>query len=342
MSSSYKILKTKPGQEHFDLFYNLPKKLYPQNSQRFILGHDPVKTHLEGCYVLLDSDKAIGRFAFYENENLMIDGQFAACIGSYECVNDPNASHALLDNAKRMAQLKGYDFLIGPMEGSTWNNHRFSMDNDQPNFFMEPYHHAYYNQHFIDFGFSPISQYFSNLDEELNVEEERLKKFEQMYLNQGAVFRNLNLNDLENELYKIATFSLKAFSANFLFTPITTSEFVSKYLKIKSLIDPELVWIVEDKLGEIQAFIFSIPDHYDSIKPSKTLIIKSMARKRTSPFKGIGSYLAGKTVQIAKEQGYEKVIHAFMINDNASRLISEKYAKGSGYHKNYPLYGLKL
>ena len=337
-----KMLKTRPGHNDFERFARLPERLYPKGSPRFLLGHDPVETHLEGCYVLCEGEEAVGRYACYENKNLRVNGEPAACIGSYECIDDDRVSKELLNHAKTWAQKKGYSWIVGPMEGSTWNNHRFSLNNDHPNFFMEPYHHSYYNQQFTNHGFTPLAHYYSNLDENLVVDDNQVHEFEKSYIEQGAVFRNLDLRDLENELYQLAAFSLNAFKSNFLFSPISEADFVSKYLKIKSLIDPNLTWIVEDQSGEIQAFIFSIPDHFETHKPSKTLIIKSMARKRSSPFKGIGSYLAIKTVQLAKKQGYERVIHAFMIKDNASRLISEKFAKKSGNFKNYVLYGLQL
>ncbi len=340
--SQFDLIKTNFGAPDYGLFAELPKVLYPENSSRFLMGHDPVEPFLEGLYVLLKNGNPCGRFAFYENPKLNYKGTPAACIGSYECANDSTISSALLDYAKNITTQKGYKYLIGPMEGSTWNNHRFSSNNDHPNFFMEPYHHKYYNKHFEDAGFSVISDYFSNLDQELNVDIDQLNKFEKIYLEKGASFRNLNTNDLESEFQKLAEFSLEAFSENFLFTPVSVSDFVTKYKAIAAYIDPKLVWIVENKSGEIEAFIFSVPDHFEATKPPSTLIIKSMARKKESSFRGIGSYLAGKTIQLAKDLGYTKVVHAFMIKDNASRAISDKYATDGGFYKNYALYGIAL
>ena len=304
--SQFEFIKTNFGEPNFELFSELPKKLYKENSPRFILGHDPVETFLEGLYVLLKDGEACGRFAFYENPELKYNEMPAACIGSYECENDPETSELLLEHTKTLAQEKGYKYLLGPMEGSTWNSHRFSSNNDFRNFFMEPYHHDYYNTQFQKAGFSVISDYFSNLDEKLNVDTNQLEKFEKIFTEKGAVFRNLYMQDIENEFEKLARFSLEAFSNNFLFTPISVAEFVAKYKKIQAFIDPKLVWIVENKSEEIEAFIFSIPDHFESKKPPTTLIVKSMARKKDSSFRGIGSYLAGKTVQLAKKWATKK------------------------------------
>ena len=334
----YKILRTKKGEVEFDWFQQIPRKLYPKNSARFRLGHDPVAPHLEGCYVLLKDNDPVGRFAFYENPELKYDGEVAACIGSYECENNETSGKILIEYAKDLTKTKGYTWLIGPMEGSTWHNYRFSVHNDQRNFFMEPYHHIYYNDHFKQSGFNVIADYFSNRDTTLNYDQDKLTKFEQYYLDQGAVFRHLEMSDLTTDLSKIAQFSLDGFSNNFLFTPISVEAFVTKYLQLKHYFNPELVWIVENAEGEMQAFIFAIKDHMDL--SGKTVIIKSMVRKKTSPFRGIGSYLAGKIIELAKQQGYEAVIHALMIRDNASMAISDNYA-GEAY-KSYALYGVKL
>jgi len=147
------------------------------------------------------------------------------------------------------------------------------------------------------------------------------------------------MDQFEDELLRIGELSNEAFSNNFLYTPITLEDFVSKYRQLKELIRPELVWLVEDrKGGRLQAFLFAIPDYLD---PSgKTLIVKSMARRKTTSFKGIGSYIAGKATQLAKQMGFTKVIHAMMLKDNASVNVSEIYANKS--YKAYTLYGKKL
>jgi len=65
--SELTIIRTFPGSENYNLFEDLPKQIYEENSPRFILGNDPVNVFLEGCYVLLNKGGAVGRFAFYEN-----------------------------------------------------------------------------------------------------------------------------------------------------------------------------------------------------------------------------------------------------------------------------------
>ncbi|WP_299453492.1 hypothetical protein [uncultured Microscilla sp.] len=327
-----------PGETTHEAFNNLPHRLYTSDSPRFQLGNEPVSTHLTGCYVLWQNEVPVGRFAFYENPGLQYQHSLAACIGSYECKNDPAVSRQLIEEAIALAKSKGYSWLIGPMEGSTWNNYRFSTHHQQVPFFMEPYHHLYYNDQFIQAGFKPIANYYSNLDQSLEYDAQALAQAKKGYEDEGAVFRSIDMENFEDDLKKIGQLSINGFAENFLYTPISVDEFVSKYARLKQFFDPKLITIVEDAKGELQALSFNLKNFND---PSgKSMIVKSLMRSKSCIFKGVGSYLVGKTTQTAKEMGFEQIIHAFIIRGNASQNISEKYSANE--YKSYALYGLKL
>lgn len=332
------LIKCFPGDEAYIEFIEFPKSIYPEGSPRFILGHDPVKYHLEGCYLLKRDDSVLGRFAMYNNPSLVYEGEKACAIGSFECINDQTVANELLNNAREIATKLGFKYLIGPMEGSTWFNYRFSDNNNNPNFFMEPYHHDYYPKLFKNYGFKSIGEFVSNLDTNVDFDQEKIDRFEEKYSALGATFRHLNIDDLENELRKIGDFCNDAFQRNFLFTPIDVDLFVQKYLSIQDYFNPELIWIVEGKDGDIHSIFFPIKDINDPT--GKTLIIKTMARKRYSPFDGIVRYMGELTLKMAKENGFERVVHAFILNDNFAKRISQSYS-GREY-KSYHLYGIEL
>jgi len=335
----YRIIETLPESENYHHFNDLPKSLYPENSQRFILGHDPVPgDDLHICLVLLEGNRAIARCAIYTKPRLEFEEKRACTIGSFECINDVIAAQQLLSEATLRAKSLEFEFVIGPMEGSTWNNYRFSDHNNHSNFFMEPFHHDYYGNLWVESGFAPIARYISNLDSQVNFDDERIATWEQKFKDDGAIFRSIDLENLDSDLRKLAAFNNEAFKDNLLFTPIAENDFVTKYSQLKQYFDPELIWIVEDENAGIQAISFSIPDYLDPT--GKTLIIKSLARKKDTKFRGIGSYLAGKTYQIAAKRNFEKVIHALMIHDNHSVNISNNFE--GDHYKSYTLYGMEL
>lgn len=336
--TQFSFFKTFPGLPNYNLFEEVPKLLYPENSPRFTLGHEPQNAYLEGCYIMKKNGLMVGRFALYVNPHLSYNNQTTTCIGSYECEDFYHSSTALINHAIKLSKALGVSYLIGPMEGSTWNTYRFSANNNTPNFFMEPYHHAYYVNQFRNANFKVISQYYSNLDTKLDTDPSTLNTLENEYKNLGGHIRHLNMKDFDNEMRKLAQCSIDWFQNNFLFTSISIDEFVAKYSAIKALFDPQLVWMILDKQHQIQAFIFGIKDYWDP--KNESLIIKSVARNPNSQFKKAGTFLGGRINQMAKKKGFRKVIHAMMISDNASLAIS-KYRTGTEI-KSYQLFGLKL
>ena len=334
----YRLIKTQPDDSNYHWFENLPSFLYPKGSERLRLGHEPSELFLEGCYVLLKNNSPIGRFAFYENPELIYENKKSCSIGSYECENDSESSLKLIEFARELATSKGYSWIIGPMEGSTWNSYRFSLSNDSAQFFMEPSHHLYYNNQFTEAGFEIIKTYSSNLVSASRLGTNKVSEIEKINKELGFTFRTLNIEEYENELRKITKLSLEGFASNFLFTPISEEDFVSKYKRLKPLIDPNLVWMIEDTNKELHAYIFCVHDVFDPQK--ETLIIKTIVKKRHSSLKKVGEYSIYKSNEMAIKNGCTQVIHAFMSDDNFSTQESEK--NESKKYKRYALYGLKL
>lgn len=338
MTNNYRVEKSMPGDPNHKDFEQFPKAIYEANSPRFVLGHDPNTHYLEGCYLMYAEDKPVGRFALYDNPYIKHEGLKTILLGSYECSNDINVSVSLLAFAKAIAKQLGGEQIIGPMEGSTWNTYRFSTDTIRPNFFMEPYHHSYYNDHFTNFGFKPIANYLSNLGQTDSFDTDFLQSFEAKYSSEGYVIRNINLNDFKNEITEIGKLSITGFSDNFLYSPITIEQFVEKYERIKPYVNPQLIWLIEDINKELQAFVFGINDFNDA--SNNTLIFKSLVRSPRTKLKGAGNYLSSKLIKTGYNLGYTQIIHALMIDDNASVGISKGHS-GKSY-KSYSLYRLKL
>jgi hypothetical protein len=116
--------------------------------------------YLRSCIVVVNDGLPVGRLAVYENPNLTSNDQQVACIGNYECENNPETAKLLFRKAFEEISSLGVKTIIGPMSGSTWDNYRFSNHNNEPNFLLEPYHHVYYNEQFLENGFQPLSGRF--------------------------------------------------------------------------------------------------------------------------------------------------------------------------------------
>ncbi len=330
--SSHQFINTEPGNPDFWYFEKVADFLNLNDQETFEQNE-----YLLSCHVLIQDNIPLGRFAIYKNDQLNYLNKRAICIGSYLCVDDDFVANALLNYAQEICLELNYDFMIGPMNGSTWNNYRFGHNESKGTFFLDVKNPAYFNDQFQKFGFQRIGTYCSNVDDKLYYDQSRLEGLASYYESKGANIRSIDMSKYEEELKRIAIFSNLSFSDNFLFTPISTNVFVKQYLKLEKLIDPKFVWIVEDEKEEIHAIFFAIKDYLD--EDGKTLIVKTVATRKKSPFKGIATFLSRKLTKIALDSGYNKIIHALMIEDNLSLNASSKH--GSPL-KEYSLYALAL
>ena len=331
------IKKLLPGDSDFHLFEALPKRLYPAGSIRH-KQHDAVSSDfLTACYIAVEDDEVKARAAVYTNPDLVYNGLSTRCIGNYECVDDPAVAASFLTHLERETAAPKC-FLLGPMNGSTWENYRFSLDHDSPNFFLEPYHHLYYNAHFREAGMEPIAGYGSSMDRRLSFDFTDVTDREQELLAKGMTIRPIDMERFEAELEKLYTFITTAFKDNFLYSPISRERFFRKYREAAAIIHPEYVLIAEDRHSGIVGFIFCYDDLFNTSE--KSIVIKTLARHPSDEWRGLGQVLGNRIVRLAKQRGYASQIHAFMINEGASTFTPEKF-KGNLY-KNYVLYGKTL
>ncbi|HET6989892.1 MAG TPA: hypothetical protein VFJ43_01155, partial [Bacteroidia bacterium] len=136
---NHAIIHTKPGAADFHLFENFPKEIYPSDSIRFKLPESINGEYLHSCYMITVDGKPQARVALYNNPYLKYQGKKSFCIGNFESVDNAEISDRLLNHVSAEAKKLGAEFLIGPMNGSTWDNYRFSVHNNHSNFFLEPY-----------------------------------------------------------------------------------------------------------------------------------------------------------------------------------------------------------
>ena len=330
--SAIKHITTYPNQEDFHLFDKVKENLnFNPDQENF------ENEFLPSCHVALLDDVPVGRFAIYINDALSYQGEKAICLGAYHCIDDNFVSDGMLRYAADICESLRYKHIIGPMNGSTWHRYRFAKGDVEKSFFLDVNNPDYYNQQFISAGFGVIAEYCSNLDENLSHDPSALEKMEKHFQSKKAKLRNIDLEQLESELFKIGKFSNLAFGDNFLFTPIAEEKFVGMYKQLKQVMDPRFIWIVENEENEIESIFFAIPDITN--QESKNLIIKTIAVKKNSPFRGIATFLSRKLNMIASTQGYDNIIHALMIKGNESLNASKKYGVEM---KNYALYGKTL
>ena len=332
------IIRTIPGDKNFHLFEDLPNQLYSAKNIRNKIGEGYNNPFMHSCYVLLDNGQSRARAVLYQNPTLSYNGENVIIIGNYESVDDDLISNFILEHIIKEAKKLNDGFLIGPMNGSTWENYRFSLHNTFDNFLLEPYNHVYYNQQFLSAKFEPVAHYSSRINTDFFCDEQTVLLKEEKLFENGLKLRNIDLTNFDKELKKLYPFINTSFKNNFLFSQIEMVAFIEKYKKIIDFINPEFVLIAEDEKNNIIGFIFCYDDLLN--EKEKSLVIKTLARDQSKRWSGLGAVMANRIISLAKARGYQSVIHAFMIDDGNSSESSTRFL-GSIY-KEYVLYGLKL
>jgi hypothetical protein len=286
---------------------------------------DFAKTFFAKGLILKQNGKPVGRVGIFVNPYLKWEEKAVVTLGAYACNNDDHAAHVLLEAALESIRTDWPEcrHVIGPMDGSTWENYRFTQPSDTvPPFLLEPVNPPWYPRQWEKMGFQVMKKYQSNYAEfgpENHTDLSTAKAhFEQI----GLIFRHFDIEKADEELNRLAEFNLAAFHDAFLITPIEKATFVAKYQKIVPLLRPDLIWIAEDA-GRICGLFFAIPDYLDAQK--RTAVVKTLARLPDARYKGLGEFLTALWVNTAIEAGYTRMIHALMRIDNASVRTSGKF-----------------
>lgn len=328
------IIRVTPGTEAFRQFMEVPLMVYPSGSLRLQQQEDIPTDHLVTGVVALRNKQPVGRVAVYHNPQLRWKEMSVVCAGNYECEENPETAEALLLTVHEIAQSLHAEVIIGPMNGSTWDQYRFSLHNDAPNFLLEPYNHVYYNAQFTANEFQTLARYTSRIDYKLpcNVPDILRRKAELTEM--GATIRNIDKSRYAEELNWLFPLISKAFSTNFLYSEIRPERFLEKYLAAAPIIEEDFVRVATDRFGEPIGFIFAYRNMLNTT--DNQLVVKTIARDPSPQWTGLGHVMGDEVLAAAKSRNYTSVIHAFMIESGTSTGISLNYL-GNPY-KEYALY----
>ncbi len=278
-----------------------------------------------------------GHCVVYFNPNITHNHLPCLILGNFYCGYDYSITEKMLITAQEMATKQNAKYLIGPMNGSTWSNYRFITEPPTHLFYGN---HAYYEpalKAFEQFGFLPIAKYYSSIDRNLMIDAPLANMLSDQFKKVGLTIRQINKHHYEEELLKLFQFNLTAFQKNLYYSPISWSQFKHKYLEVLDIIDEKFVLIAEDSANNIVGFIFCYRNFYSK---QNELIVKTIARHPDAKWKGLGQLLAQKIIQVAKEEDYGALIHAFLIEDGTSSPLSQKHSQEIISH--YSLFAMPL
>lgn len=259
-----------------------------------------------------------------------LHGKPCACLGRI-AAEDSTGLQALLQAAEHEALVRGFSCVIGPMDGTTWGKYRAVTESDgSPAFALEPVTPLWFGAVFSTAGWNVVGRYHSARDDAMNVTD--VTRLGDRLARNGVRIRCMDAARAADDLRAIYALSVRAFSNNFLYTPVGEREFLAMYEPLLPRMDCNFVRLAFDKDGGAVGFIFALPD------PGQpgTLVFKTYA----SEVPGIGRYLGETVMRDAKAAGFKGVIHALMHDANISAVSSEKHAQK--IFRRYALFGKVL
>lgn len=273
----------------------------------------------DAMYVAERDGNAEGRCSIWWGKTPTLPGQRVGLIGHFTAQSAETARE-LLDFACAKLRAAGCSLAIGPMDGSTWRRYRLiTWRAADPLFFLEPDNPDEWPAHFEAAGFTRLADYYSSKCDDLDNYptddrlDARLRKA-------GYRTRQLDVARLDDELGMLWRLANDAFSANFLYTPISENEFRQMYAPIVKAIQPGLVQITEHE-GVPVAVLFAVPDLLQARAGEQvdTLIVKTLGVIKARHGRGIGDWLVDGAFGQARTLGFRKGVFALMHEDNVSR-----------------------
>ena len=250
-----------------------------------------------------------------------------ACLGELKAP-DLQTGKILVEKAIGDLKESGFEYVIGPMNGNTWNSYRVALDmQNKAAFFLEPQNPDFYPAIFEQSSFDIIGHYSSGLVDLATVTNE-------IIVPEGIHIRTFRKNEAEAELKKIYQLSLHAFANNFLYTRLDEREFMSLYEPVLPYMNADFVLMAEDDSKQLQGLLFAIPDFFQGKNPDR-IIVKTYA----SRIKGVGRAMLDNIHTRAKQAGFQYAIHALMHDNNVS---SQRSAQYGSLFRRYHLYGRKI
>lgn len=257
-------------------FLDFPRKLY-RNDSNYVIHFDeetekafnrninPYFKHGDACrwIALNDKDQVVGRIAaFYDQVKDESDYVRSGGVGFFESIDDRKVAHLLFDTARDWLKKHGYGAMTGPINfGENDTNWGCLVHGFSPQAIGMTYNLPYYRELFESYGFQLYyRQYSFHLDIVKPFPERFWKIAEWINNREGYTYRHFDMKEVSKfvedtvSIYNEAWPLLKED-----FTPMDPASLYDELRKIKSIIDPDLIWYAYYQNKPI-AFFMLIPD----------------------------------------------------------------------------------
>lgn len=182
--------------------------------------------------------------------------------GFFECVDDYAVASALLDAAAEWLQQQGMRGVRGPANPSLNDVAGLLVTGfDREPSILMPYNPPYHEVFLLQYGFERVMTMWAYYIHKKYVTIDKLRRGAEIVRrrNPGITIRTLDMSRFEEETRTILRIYNDAWSKNWGHVPMTEKEVAHLARELKQIIDPKIVFILEDE-GEPVAFSVTLPN----------------------------------------------------------------------------------
>ena len=336
----------------------------------------PFHQHAKVRYFTAHRDgKLVGTIAAFTNpnHNKYWDDK-VGFFGLFEVLKDPEAAKALLETAEDFVRGEGMDTIRGPMNFSTNEECGLLIDGwNGPPVIMLTYNPRYYAEFIENAGYTKAQDLYAYLSDVSNIQPDgtglnpkvlRVAKRVRDRL-EGITFRQIRMNDFDNEARAFMKIYHAAWSKNWGFVPLTDAELHHEIKSLRPVLDPATVFFVE-KDGQPIGASLPLPDVNQALhrayprpgvpewwtmvkllywwKVRKTVTtLRAFAGGLIEEYRGRGldAILALEDLMVARRRGYTHIEFSWVLESNMSMRQTAHNLHGKRY-RTYRLYDKKL
>ena len=258
-------------------FVCLPKRLYEDNpcyippiwldeKNAYSKKSNPILANSDFELLLLldDNDVPIGRNLVYidfnHNDFYKVSMGF---FGAFECINNEDAAAMLIKATEDWLKERNINTIRGPIHPVA-ENWGFLYDGYQyPPVYMSPWNPEYYHDFFTSLDYEKSKDllvYEIDMKNGYNLPERYTNfynKFMEHYPN--IKIRRMNIKNVKADAKAILDISNISLKDNWGFVPLELDVMEDMLKKLRLIVDPDAVWIVEDK-GKPIGYCLGFPD----------------------------------------------------------------------------------
>lgn len=312
-----------------------------------------------------EEGKDVGRIAAIIDEDWQrYRNDPAGFFGLFECIQDPEVAHALVEHASAWLRDHGCERVIGPMNLAMHQEFGLLVDNfDRVPSFNMPYNPPYYASLLEGQGLSKIKDVYQwGLSASTPVPERIARIAQRIQERENIRFRNFDFSNWDRDVEICLRLYNDAWRDNWGFVPVTIREFSHMAKDLKLVLEPSLGLFLEVN-GEEVAFSVTVKDLnpifqridgklfpsglarliWDAkIRPKvRGARLMLLGLREDYRRRGLDSVLYVETIKAARKLGYENGQIGWTLEDNA---LVNRAIQSMGGHKiaTYRLYERSL